>query len=372
MKCYDCGEEKGAIAYGNDFLCEGCYNYCYHRCYHCDTVHHNDDLRYIEDNIVCGDCIPRHYRYCDHCDEWRSDTMVDCTGLVLCMACYQDYFYTCESCNRFVRHDDVYIHRGEVYCESCDPGSGVIRDYDHKLYLRYLGKGDLYFGVELEVECNNDTMDTASDFDNEFDGDERLFCLKEDSSLSDGFEIVTQPASLEYHLEKFGWEEMLRSLRRNGCESHDPGTCGLHIHASRKAISKTTQVNIAYFVNAQAKLMEQLARRSSNSYAKIKKKEITELNENIDRNGALYNDDRREAVNYQNDNTVEFRLWRGTLRWETLAATLEITHAIIKFCEVYSSVNIRDDAGARRDFIKFVLKGGYSYAVEYMKMRGVI
>ena len=41
---------------------------------------------------------------------------------------------------------------------------------------------------------------------------ERLYC-KHDGSLSNGFELVTHPMSLEYHQEEMPWPEVLRTAR---------------------------------------------------------------------------------------------------------------------------------------------------------------
>ena len=41
---------------------------------------------------------------------------------------------------------------------------------------------------------------------------EQLYC-KHDGSLSNGFELVTHPMSLEYHQEEMPWPEVLRTAR---------------------------------------------------------------------------------------------------------------------------------------------------------------
>lgn len=41
-------------------------------------------------------------------------------------------------------------------------------------------------------------------------GEERLYC-KHDGSLDDGFEMVTHPMTLEYHMQKMPWKGVLHS-----------------------------------------------------------------------------------------------------------------------------------------------------------------
>ena len=62
--------------------------------------------------------------------------------------------------------------------------------------------------------------------------------VKSDGSLNDGFELVTHPCTLETHLQQVPWRETLEALRGMGYRSHAPGTCGLHVHVSRKALGK--------------------------------------------------------------------------------------------------------------------------------------
>ena len=67
---------------------------------------------------------------------------------------------------------------------------------------------------------------------------ENVYC-KHDGSLDDGFEIVTHPMSLEYHINEMPWCEVLGKAQQLGYRSHQANTCGLHVHVSRKAFGET-------------------------------------------------------------------------------------------------------------------------------------
>ena len=68
--------------------------------------------------------------------------------------------------------------------------------------------------------------------------DEHIY-IKYDGSLDDGFEIVSHPATLNYHLNDFPWEDILHYAVQMGYRSHQTSTCGLHIHVNRLSLGET-------------------------------------------------------------------------------------------------------------------------------------
>lgn len=61
------------------------------------------------------------------------------------------------------------------------------------------------------------------------------------------------------------------------------------------------------------------------------------------------NADRYEALNFKNEKTVEFRLFKGSLKYETIMACLEFTYATWFFCRDASTKNLTTD-----QFLKFI------------------
>ena len=86
--------------------------------------------------------------------------------------------------------------------------------------------GPRYFGVELEIDEGGEQGDYASQILSQANVGftERLYC-KHDGSLSNGFELVTHPMSLEYHQEEMPWPEVLRTARSLGYRSHQTQSC---------------------------------------------------------------------------------------------------------------------------------------------------
>jgi hypothetical protein len=63
------------------------------------------------------------------------------------------------------------------------------------------------------------------------------------------------------------------------------------------------------------------------------------------------NADRYEALNFQNARTVEFRMFKGTLRYETMMACLEFTYATWFFCRDTGTNQLTTE-----NFLEFICK----------------
>jgi DNA-directed RNA polymerase subunit RPC12/RpoP len=186
-----------------------------------------------------------------------------------------------------------------------------------------------FLGMELEVETRSQSDSDAEAKatvllgkmqSHDFGGKKYTYCNTErDGSLSAGFEIVTAPCTLDVHAEK------LKQLATviEGLQSHPTTTCGLHVHIDRKGTSPLQRGKMVMFINSPKNrtLIEAVARRYNvDHYAKILSKRLT--------NGTHDSPDRYEAVNLTNRHTIEFRIFKGTLRYESIMACLEFTRAV--------------------------------------------
>ena len=70
------------------------------------------------------------------------------------------------------------------------------------------------------------------------------------------------------------------------------------------------------------------------------------------------------ALNLCNHNTIEFRLFRGTLKLNTLLATLQLTDPI---CEI--AINYDDDELQALSWSEFVSHITYPELIQYLKER---
>ena len=154
------------------------------------------------------------------------------------------------------------------------------------------------------------------------------------------------PMTLKYHLNCMPWEEVLDAAKQMDYQSHSAGTCGLHIHISRLAFGCTydaQESGIARLVFFVEKFWPELLRFSRRTQYQLNRwaaRYGMKLcpKDQIDhaKNSCA---GRYTAVNLMNSDTVELRLFRGTLKLNTFIATLQLVDHL---CEVAISLSDQD------------------------------
>ena len=321
--------------------------------------------------IESAEChLNDEFCWCEDCGELTTydDSINAYDQHRICSACDGNYHYH-EGAGFYVRDDDDDY---QDY-EDEDSYSGAIGDYHSS--RRQLGhipssfdnrKPRVFLGLELEMEIgrDHDQTEVAEHILDKigYAPDGTKYCLLEhDGSLSRGFEMVTGYSGLDLHTRQL---EFFKS-RLSGAKSHNTSTCGLHVHICKSDMSLLHASKMVLFINDHDNhaLIFALARRDSSSYSKIHDKANDKywLKDAI-RSGEGYekdakkarqlrnlNGDRYEALNFQNPNTVEFRLFRGTLKYETLIACLEFTYQTWFFCRDTSQKQLTTD-----NFLKYI------------------
>lgn len=296
-QCADCGEDE----YSNQLV----------------ETYHNDN--------VCRYCVGNNYRYSDRYEMYVHE---DCArhaynedGIEVVIDENDDDF---EYSDRL----DMWVHHNYT-----PPPPPVIGSYhgsksehrpikDEWSYTKHR-----WFGVELEVEIKDHAIDAnekarmLNDLLNDGERGKRVF-FERDGSLNNGFEIITQPMSLPAHRELWSW---LRD--RDACRhllSHNTRTCGLHVHVNKDNLTQLQIAKIVTFVNDpnNEQLIRSIARRYAEGYCKIKQKEFSSAHQSTDR---------YEAVNITSQKTIEFRVFKGSLKYESVLAAIEFCNALIEF-----------------------------------------
>jgi len=187
------------------------------------------------------------------------------------------------------------------------------------------------FGCELEIQVTSGPVNTAAGRVHDAvnpSGEVGEYCYFErDGSIGTGFEMVTQPAGLDVHREKFAKFLQDREMKR-GMRSHEGGSCGFHVHVGRECLTQGQIYRIQSFLNdvRNEGLIKKIARRYQSGYSKFKP-EMAKFSPHGKANG-----DRYEAVNVTGSETIEFRIFRGSLRYESIMAALEFVNAVLDFC----------------------------------------
>lgn len=310
---------------------------------------------------LCEECRETHTR-CVWCDEYfhSDDAVYDNHSRPLCPVCYGRAVGVCVGCGYWQENLDENDR-----CEECaDQCNRPIYNFDYRPSFNFLPvshPASLYLGVELEVDDypNWQERKRCSERLVELDEDEQLFYLKGDGSLNGGFEVVSHPATLEYHKAQFPWEEIIEIVKNFGGKSHNTDTCGLHIHFNSNFFGdpvdgKENDLNatkLTYIFEKFWTQVKNFSRRDDRSiehwagryngleeynrqldkYTKIEIGNAEDKDIEMIKKAKGGEFDRYRAINFCNHHTIEIRIFRGTLKLETLYATLEFVDFLVRF-----------------------------------------
>ena len=164
---------------------------------------------------------------------------------------------------------------------------------------------------------------------------EDLIYSTHDSTVQ--IEFDTMPCSLEFHKNKMNYREMFEYLDKEGYKGHDCKTAGLHIHANRNYLGKSRisqELVISKILYILEKFNDEICviARRVNEYSEFvgSKKEENSI---IELYGKYKDHGKRAALNLQHKDTIEFRMFKSTLKYETFILTLEFVKDIIDFAK---------------------------------------
>ena len=368
------------------------------KCSMCGSLHERENCITVNRNsnqemYVCNSCIEdRNVLFrCIECEEYYTQNFLwgSFQGDNVCMNCSSEYF-VCPSCTEVCHVSErvYYTRSDEEICSSCMEDrcgdiSNLIEDYYYKPTPVFYGESeaDCYLGVELEVDntgCDYDGKLIYQAAETLIDDYAELY-LKHDGSLSRGFEIVTHPCSLDYHYNRLGWQEIMKICKDGTLYSHDTNTCGLHIHLSRRFFGESQETQDLHI----SKLLLLISKFYDSHLLKFSRRQPSELrwcsNPSID-----YEDDDNEytivdkmkqlkfkgryvAVNLENTNTIEFRLFKGTLNFSTFIASLQFVVEISRYAMRTDLKNI-----PTTNFRGIFISTEFKELKNYLKEKGLI
>ena len=324
-------------------------------CSACGSLHPVEELTEFDGSYLCSSCLHTETIRCQRCGErlWADDNAGD-DATHLCRNCYDRYYTTCEDCGRVILHDDAYYVDDDSYearCYSCHcrcDDRRVIHDYYYKPEPEFLGEGSRWFGVELEIDDAGEKNSNAAKIVGVANrSEDRIYC-KHDGSLSEGFEIVTHPMTMDYHMSKMPWSAVLNVAKELGYRSHQSGTCGLHVHVNRTAFGKTEQeqdeviARILYFFEKNWGELLKFSRRTHKQLQQWAARYGLREHPKDILKYAKGDRERYTCVNLTNYHTIEFRIFRGTLKLNTLLATLQLIDRICDVALYLSDEEIKD------------------------------
>ena len=343
-------------------------------CANCGAEHPIDEMFQVENDWLCEDCADRLTVICDHCAErvYEENAVEDDTH-TLCDHCFDEYYVRCEDCGCIIHRDRAYWDGDDnAYCISCwGEHCEVIHEYSYTPDLVFHGKGLRHFGVELEIDDGGTVNSNAQKLLDIANKDAENLYIKTDGSLDEGLELVTHPMTLEYHLNEMPWAEVLRKAQSMGYLSHAAGTCGLHVHISRLAFGCTYEqqeaaiARLLYFVEKFWAELLRFSRRTQSQMNRWAARYGIRLTPSEQMNHAKNScAGRYTAVNLTNSDTVEIRMFRGTLKLNTLKATLQMVNHLVEV-----AVSMSDTAVQELSWFDFLDEIKEPELIQYLKER---
>jgi hypothetical protein len=338
--CRSNTDAEHSVLTGSDRYCDDCVRMCEH----CDSIGHMDDDFSVVDGmeVWCQNCINRGANYCDNHGEYFTGYTYHAEDVsdTFCEPCYNDNTSYCDTC-------DASFVNG---CDTDHDESRVIHDYSYRpdaIFHQTDEDTRLYFGIEIETEHkqeDNSSRNTAAEYAHRLESMDLAY-LKSDGSLTCGFEVVTHPMSHDFLMTEADdlWNTISTLKENYDMISWGTRTCGIHVHISRSGFSGGAHQHrfLQLVYNNQA-FYEVLAGRSSGRWASFddvldgmgNKSFMNKLRYNRDSN-------RYSAVNTINRDTLEMRIFRGTLNVRSLKSIINLAHASVEFTRNVSVPQVR-------------------------------
>lgn len=389
--CNECSNSildiNDIVTYGdNDYnvWCLECALNVVNWCYMCDVNLSQDNL-WFEDEAICQSCYDENIGQCDGCSEtYHKDNdlyhWLEDTDETLCDNCYSDSdAFTCDDCDRTLSGesyegngycDDCYSD-SMSYCDDCDSdynsneysgcpdcsGAGLYQ-YSYKpepIFYGTIPADKLYFGMELELsggdraELVKKTVELFGDM---------VYC-KKDGSVASGYEIVTHPINAREFNTIFNADN-LKELASMGGRSWDSNyECGIHISLSKKAFTPKHKYAFTKLMFDNENFFTNFSGRNS-TYARFTEKDNGQ-SPAIKYAKGDSNDNRYLAINGQNADTLEVRIFKGTLNPVRVRRNVEILLAMYDFTKIITVKNIINNELTIENFIEYVNSNRISY-----------
>lgn len=316
-QCEDCGNwvktDDGYFVGENDdyFVCEDCFG-DYIQCEDCGHYHPSGDMYYVESGAFGGG-----YYVCDDCR-------------------YNGNYYICDDCGNLFYYEDLHYdeYYNTNYCDNCYPyhHNELIMGYHEFDDWQVYGEHGITKGFELEIETDeqNDVVQEIHEILDDF------VVFEEDGSV-DGVEMISNPFTRDYWAKNSTQDSFKKVFKV--LNEHDCGICGcgLHVHVNRMGLA-TDKLSQDDVIDNIIMIMETF----KNELTKFSRRCKGDLREWA----SFLSDDGEEltykkikdkkrcagryvALNLQKGRTIEFRIFKSTMRYDEFMATLELVDNIV-------------------------------------------
>ncbi len=346
---------------------EETYEYCYENVsqyWICDgsrdiVAGHRWEAPLINGHRYCQDHLDRYFVHCVESGEYDDSREMVKTprGWMTRLAVQTSEFRTCNSCGNLA-HESLYIS----LCNSCGDQQQYDADnrsYSSEYHSCYHWKKHILddededvvlYGCEIEVDNGQreDSLDLEDIRSHDLVAD-----IQSDGSLEQGFEVITHPSSHGYLKVHLG-DVVQDSMEYMDCEYEHKA--GFHVHVGRSHLSGDACKRLDYFVHRYREEVTQLAYRDSDEWAGFNK----DINDRFDLFGK--SNSRYEAINFNNDRTIEFRMFAPPPTKGRVDMYLDFVKSVVEYCRLTTNYHVQEE-NAWRDYVKYVKANRHTYDV---------
>lgn len=350
-------------------------------CTQCGAELRPEEVCHVGEEIVCRSCAETDTVICSYCGEriWNEQD-AGSSEMSLCESCCDSHYTRCVRCGELIALSSACYQADDddessPYCEECFRKFGeAIHCYSYKPVPVFHGDGSMYMGVELEVDEGGKDSGNARKILSVLNQNAEYGYIKSDGSLDDGLELVTHPCTPEVHLQEVPWKEVLEKIRALGYFSHQCSTCGLHVHVNRSFFGSSfeqQEERIGHVLYLFERFWQELLRFSRRTQRQVEqwaaRYGYKDTGREILEHAKKSHQGRYTCVNLTNSNTIEFRIFRGTLKYNTLIATLQFVE---KLCSVAISLSEGQlQSLSWNDLMLGISEKQYPELVQYLKER---
>lgn len=241
-------------------------------------------------------------------------------------------------------------------CETCRRRRYVASYNCYKPHLLFYGRNGLedfknealYLGTEIEMAGGGENNFNAAKIMDRWEelGYDNFVYITHDGSLRsqggdvDGFEMVTKPATLEFH-KKIAeeYKNVFKLSTKMGYRAHNTSCCGLHVHINRGFFGnreETAIMNMLYLFDKFWDKIQIFSRRDPYSLGRYARRISLDWDDEAYFDHFNQNDEDHDghyySVNITNPGTIEVRVFKGTLNYNTYLLTLEFVANLAKVC----------------------------------------
>lgn len=264
--------------------------------------------------------------------------------------------------------------------------------------IKHPEQNPIFLGLELEVIAKPDLQDESwfpklikNIADSKF-GDHAI--IKSDSSLHSrfGMEIVTIPATLAYHKKMFE-DNFFSKPNAFHTKIMSNANCGIHVHISKNVLTPLKWGQFIDFINSSENktFIDAMANRPPNIYCVRQK--LTGKNKfgvnvsakivarackgGVVKNGmetstrSHDNFSRRIAVNSDNGQTMEVRMFKSSTDKNNILRKMEFCESLVRFVRNHSTQQM-----TVYDYVNFIIdsanKKEYPYLVKWLASKNYI